>query len=268
MKKIICIPLALLMLTGCAASTENQTTEDLNRESVYQVSLLQGLTDGDFEGSVTIGELKNHGDTGIGTFNGLNGELIMLDGTVYQAAGDGSVNILPDTETIPFSNVTFFDEDETESVESVGSFEELLNILNTKVKEMGENNFYMVRINGTFDEMNVRSEYGQTEPYKTITEALAADQTFFDYANINGTMVGLYCPVYMSELNSAGWHFHFISEDKTKGGHVLGVKVNKAVIGYDKTEEFNMHLPSSAHFEGIDFSKDRSADVKKAETNE
>lgn len=268
MKRILCTSLALLMLTGCAAGTANQAAVDTDRETVYQVSLLQGLTDGDFEGSITIGELKKHGDTGIGTFNGLNGELIMLDGTVYQAAGDGSVNVLPDTETIPFSNVTFFDEDETESITNVESFEALTDILNAKVKEMGDNNFYMVRINGTFDEMNVRSEYGQEEPYKTITEALAVDQTFFDYENIEGTMVGLYCPVYMSELNSAGWHFHFVSEDKTMGGHVLGVKVNNAVIGYDKTDGFNMHLPSSEHFKAIDFSKDRSADVKKAETNE
>lgn len=268
MKRVLCTSLALLMLTGCAASTEKQTTDNLNRETVYQVSLLQGLTDGDFEGSVTIGELKNHGDTGIGTFNGLNGELIMLDGTVYQAAGDGSVNVLPDTETIPFSNVTFFDEDETQAIENVENFEALTDILNTKVKEMGENNFYMVRIDGTFDEMNVRSEYGQTEPYKTITEALAVDQTFFDYESITGTMVGLYCPSYMSELNSAGWHFHFVSEDREKGGHVLGVDVNNAVIGYDKTKEFDIHLPGSEHFESIDFTQDRSADVRKAETNE
>ena len=81
MKKIICTSLALLMLTGCAA---NVAKNDLNRETIYQVSLLQGLTDGDFEGSVTIGELKKHGDTGIGTFNGLNGELVLVDGTVYQ----------------------------------------------------------------------------------------------------------------------------------------------------------------------------------------
>ncbi|MBR0027976.1 MAG: acetolactate decarboxylase [Clostridia bacterium] len=265
MKKIICTSLALLMLTGCAA---NVAKNDLNRETIYQVSLLQGLTDGDFEGSVTIGELKKHGDTGIGTFNGLNGELVLVDGTVYQAAGDGSVNVLPDTETIPFSNVTFFDKDSAENIENVDSFEKLTNILNAKVKELGENDFYMVRIDGTFDEINVRSEYGQKEPYKTITEALATDQTFFDYKDINGTMVGLYCPKYMSELNSAGWHFHFVSDDKSKGGHVLGVKVKKAEIGYDKTEEFYMHLPSSSHFRGIDFAKDRSADVKKAETNE
>ena len=77
-----------------------------NKDVLYQVSLLQGLTNGDYYGSVPVTELKQHGDTGIGTFNKLNGELIMLDGGVYRAAGDGSVEAVSDEETIPFSIVT------------------------------------------------------------------------------------------------------------------------------------------------------------------
>ena len=77
-----------------------------NRDVIYQVSLLQGLTYGDYRGSVTIKELKEHGDIGIGTFNGLNGELIMLDGDVYRASGDGCVELVTEYETSPFAVVT------------------------------------------------------------------------------------------------------------------------------------------------------------------
>ena len=78
-------------------------------ESIYQVALLQSLAQGYFDGSITVADLKEHGDTGIGTFDGLNGEMIVLEGVVYQATGDGSVVVPADDETVPFSNVTFFE---------------------------------------------------------------------------------------------------------------------------------------------------------------
>ena len=74
-----------------------------NRETIYQVSLLQGLTLGDYNGSVSVADLKANGDTGIGTFDGLNGELIMSDGVVYRGLSDGSVEVVADDETIPFA---------------------------------------------------------------------------------------------------------------------------------------------------------------------
>ena len=55
-----------------------------NRDVLYQVSLLQSLANGDYTGSVTVGELKQHGDIGIGTFDRLNGEMIMLDGEAHR----------------------------------------------------------------------------------------------------------------------------------------------------------------------------------------
>ncbi len=100
-------------LTGCG----KDASETNNRESINQVSLLQGLTFGDYNGSLSAKEVKALGDTGIGTFDGLNGELVMLDGVIYRAAGDGSVEAVPDTETIPFCDVTFFDNDKSQSEE-------------------------------------------------------------------------------------------------------------------------------------------------------
>ena len=271
-----------LALAGCAqapaqqASTTSATTaasttataSAQNRETMYQVSLLQSLTEGDFEGSVTVGEYKQHGDTGIGTFDGLNGELVMLDGQVWQAAGDGSVNLMDDAETIPFGNTSFLDADETLDVSGIENFNALLEKLNARVAALGVNNFYLVRIDGTFAEMNVRSEYKQNKPYPTIVDALAADQTFFDLTQVEGSMVGVYCPPYLSSLNSAGWHLHFVSADHSKGGHVLNCKIDNATATIDLTKNFDLTLPTSEKFESTDFTVDRSSDVKKAETNE
>lgn len=260
-----------IALAGCSqpgSQSAEGASVTQNREAVYQVSLLQSLTEGDFEGSVPVGDLKRHGDTGIGTFDGLNGELVMLDGEVWQAAGDGSVNLMEDTATIPFGNVTFLDSDETLDVSGAESFEALLKQLNGRVAELGINYFYAVRIDGTFDKMNVRSEHKQEKPYPTIVEALAVDQTFFDLEEVEGSMVGMYCPPYAADMNSAGWHFHFVTADRSQGGHVLDCVVSKATATIDQTKEFDLALPGSQKFESTDFTVDRTADVKKAETNE
>ncbi len=268
---VACALAGVLALAGCAQTPAEPAEEQAgtqNRETMFQISLLQSLTEGDFEGSVTVGEFKQHGDTGIGTFDGLDGELVMVDGEVWQAAGDGSVNSMDDDATIPFGNATFLDADEALDVSGIASFEDLTAALDGRVEALGANNFYAVRIDGTFTKMNVRSEYKQEEPYPTIVDALAADQTFFDLENVEGSMVGVYCPPYMASLNSAGWHFHFVTADRTQGGHVLGCQVDKATASIDLTKEFDLALPGSEKFESTDFTVDRSADVKKAETNE
>jgi hypothetical protein len=97
-------------------------------------------------------------------------------------------------------------------------------------------------------------------------EVLAHDQTFFEYENIEGTMVGIYCPPYMSALNAVGWHLHFISDDKTKGGHVLDVNIADAVLTWDDTDGFEVRLPQNEMFAGFDLTIDQSEDIKKAET--
>ena len=244
-----------------------QNTHEQNRDVMYQVSLLQSLVYGDYSGSVTVKELKQHGDVGIGTFHQLNGELVMVDGEAYRAAGDGSVELVSDEETIPFSIVTYMDSDETRSLKEIPDFEALCGKLDQMTEEKGVNRFYMVRIDGMFREVNLRSVYAQEGSYKRLTEVMEHDQTFFDYKNIEGTMIGVYCPPYMASLNAAGWHLHFISRDKAKGGHVLGVNIADAVLTWDDTDGFQMRLPQNERFDRFDLTVDQSEDIKKVETN-
>ena len=150
----------VLVFTACASSgSAVKSIKEADREVLYQVSLLQGLTFGDYHGSITAGELKQNGDTGLGTFDGLDGEMIVLDGVVYKAKSDGSVEVVNDDETIPFSNVTFFDEDETVTLEVVADIDALKALLSEKIESRLPNGFCVIRIDGKFKEMNVRSEY-------------------------------------------------------------------------------------------------------------
>jgi acetolactate decarboxylase len=259
--------LCAMALGCCALAEEGAPAQEMgNGDTLYQVALLQSLVQGYYDGIVTVEELKRHGDTGIGTFEGVNGEMIVLDGTVYQAVADGSIAIPSDEETVPFSNVTFFDVDETLTLSGVADMAALQDAMNNAVSALGANCFYMVRLDGTFDSIKVRSEYKQEKPYRALDVALAEDQTEFDYEGIRGTIVGLYCPDYMGGLNTPGWHFHFISEDRTRGGHVLQVSVAEAEAAFDMTDGFEMALTREAAFQDMELAKDVNEAIHRAET--
>ena len=269
MKRLIQVlaMLCVMALGFCALAEEITSIQDTtNGDVLYQVALLQSLVQGYYDGIVTVGELKQHGDTGIGTFEGVNGEMIVLDGVVYQAVADGSIAIPADAETVPFSNVTFFDVDETLALSGIADMAALQEAVNGVVNELGANCFYMVKLEGTFDSIKVRSEYKQEKPYRMLDEALAEDQTEFDYEDIRGTMIGLYCPDYMGGLNSVGWHFHFINEDRTRGGHVLQVSVADAEAAFDMTDGFEMTLSRNAEFQDMALAKDVDEAIHRAET--
>ena len=265
---LLFVMLLLIIFFSSANAQSPSDNISAERDVINQVSLLQGLTFGDYNGSIPVAQLKELGDTGIGTFDALNGELIMLDGIVYRAAYDGTIEVVPDEETIPFSNVTFFDIDENIQLSGIDSVNTLKDMLDQKVSQTGDNRFYMVTVEGVFNTMQVRSELPQTKPYKPLAVVLETDQTFFDYENIAGTVVGLYCPAYMSDLNAVGWHFHFISDDRQAGGHVLNFSAEDISVSIDRSDYFAMVLPDNEMFNNFDLTIDQSEDIKKVETGE
>ncbi len=267
MKKLLAIIMAAILAASAAGCSSAQNAET-DKETIYQVALLQSLTQGYYDGIIKVSELKQHGDIGIGTFEGVNGEMIVLDGKVYQALGDGSVKEADDNETVPFSNVTFFDSDIKAELSGIKNIDALKTELDKQVNANGRNLFYFLKLSGKFNTMNVRSELKQEKPYKSLDKALATDQREFNYKDISGTVVALYCPDYMGGLNTPGWHFHFISDDKTKGGHILELAFDSAEAELDATQGFDMKLSDNKDFQAMELSKDVSDAIKKVETNE
>ena len=258
---VIAAVLAGLLTIG---STSAYADEE-NQENLTQVALLQSLAQGYFGGTVTVGELLTKGDTGIGTFEGLNGEMIAMDGKIYQALGDGTVIVAPDDTIIPYATVTFFDNEiqvKLSDIKDKAQFEEELN---AAVAKHGVNSFYMVKFSAEFSSILFRSEYGSKPPYPTLVEALKGKQTEFTEKNIKGTLVGLFCPSYMGELNTPGWHFHFLSDDKKKGGHILELSLKEATAYLDKTDKFTMLLHDDEEFHKINLAKDMNEDIRAAE---
>jgi len=235
----------------------------VDRETFYQISTIDALMQGVYDGIQPVGELKRHGDFGIGTFDALDGEMIVLDGVVYQARADGHVTRAADSQTVPFATVTYFDRD----LAVTTGFPMNISVFSAAMERQlpTGNMIYAIRMNGTFPLMTVRAIPAQQKPYPTLAEA-SKGQAVHSYANTTGTVVGFYTPAFFKGINVAGYHLHYISDDRTAGGHIIEFTVPaNTTVEYDVTPGFTMGLPTSGDFTGVDLSRDLSADLAKVE---
>ena len=234
-----------------------------DRRTLFQVSLLQALCQGDYEGHLSISELKRHGDIGLGTFEGLDGELIMLDGIVYRASADGSVSIVEDDST-PFACASFMDGGQSFEITS-SSFQEFSEKMDGILSGVGMNSPYFVKIHSRFPSMLLRSVPRQSGS-TPLSQAVAEQQVTWSYEDIEGTVVGLFCPSFMSALNNYGWHLHFISDDKKVGGHVLDLSMVGSTGQICRMDSLSILLPGTLGFQFKDLGSDMTGEIRRIES--
>lgn len=80
---------------------------------IYQTSTMGALLDGVYDGEVTIRELLRHRNFGLSTFDGLDGEVLVLDGRCHQLRADGSAEPAHPDKLTPFAVVTWFHADDS-----------------------------------------------------------------------------------------------------------------------------------------------------------
>ena len=262
---VIWVSAVVPLLFSCGKRI-GQPSDSVDRETMYQVATLQSLMVGNYDGFIQMDDLCQHGDIGIGTFSCANGEMIVLDGHVYQALWDGSVKEVEESETTPFANVTFFDCDIVADIQPVKTLSDLTSQLDSLVLFHGRNFIYALRMEVKADSATVRSELPQEKPYRPLAETLPAKQREFTYNHIDGTVVALYFPSFFSGQNATGWHFHFLSDDKSKGGHLLKLSMSTPVqASFDITSHFGLYLPEETSFCQRDLSDNMTGEIRKVE---
>jgi acetolactate decarboxylase len=110
---------------------------------------------------------------------------------------------------------------------------------------------YVIEAHGHFSHVKARSVPAQQKPYPVLTEAVK-NQTVFGFDDIDGTIVGVWFPDYMAGVNVAGFHLHFIADDRKRGGHLLDVSAADLVTAIDETDNFYMVLPGDGDFGRVD----------------
>ncbi len=234
-----------------------------NKDIVTQTSTIDALLAGVYDGEMTCRELLEHGDFGIGTFDQLDGEMIILEGNIYQVKSDGKV-YLPDPEVkTPFATICQFETDRTVSVALDSDYEAVKKLIDTHAPN--QNLFCAIKITGQFKSIKTRSVPAQSKPYPPLKE-VTANQPEFLMNEISGMIVGFRCPEYVKGINVPGYHLHFISSDHKQGGHVLSFETINSECELDILNKFFLTLPSGAkEFANVDLSKDRSKELRVVE---
>jgi len=241
-----------LLVQGCAS----------RQGQVYQYATINSLLAGVFDGDLSVGELRRQGDLGIGTFNGLDGEMMALDGRYYQIRADGKVYPATDAMLTPFATVTRFQASRTLVLTNVASLHDLEQQLDALLP--AKNLFYAFRIEAEVATLKARSVPRQQPPYPTLVEA-AKKQSVFDFQQVTGTLVGFRTPDFMQELNVPGYHFHFLTADRQAGGHVLDCALARATIQTAEVNQFLMRLPARGGFQKTDIARNRAAELRQVE---
>lgn len=244
----------VVLCSGCATVPSGALT---------QVSTIDALLAGVYDGHLSLNELLKHGDFGIGTFNGLDGEMLLLDGKIYQVKADGKVYTPSLDTTTPFAAVTNFEKEKSFPLESGINFKNLKKLID--IEAANKNVFCGIKIKGKFAKMKTRSVPAQIKPYPPLVE-VTKNQPVFNIEDVSGTIVGFRCPAYVKGINVPGYHLHFISDDLKQGGHILEFISENGEISLDIYNKFFLILPENNEaFQQTNLNIDRADELKKAE---
>jgi acetolactate decarboxylase len=240
---------------GCTGTTEQTEHEEpvKNNDLIYHYSILKALDNGVLEGSMKVADLLKHGDHGLGTFNQLNGEMIVLDHQVYRVTPEGEVVEAHEDILIPYTVVSFFETDKTISYggNEILDYENLQSMMDTLLPS--QNQFYAFRITGDFTYIKCGGVDRQERPYdKTILEILA-NRPVYEKEDISGILVGFWCPAYIGDINTRGFHLHFLADDRSMGGHLIAFEASSLEIQYDIKTGYKIMLPDTEEFKSANF---------------
>jgi alpha-acetolactate decarboxylase len=241
--------------------TESRETST-NQNHLYQFGFADYLLSGNYSGITPISGIKAKGTFGIGAPDNINGEITFEDGKTFLTTSTGQTSEISDTTKLALAVVTEFDKDfeislsQQEKGQLINSLDEILN---------DKNGMYAVKITGTFLRVKTRAFPAVTENPAPATASILDRQKFFELENVKGSLIGFKLPSYLGGLNIVGYHFHFLSEDKTKGGHVVDFKVENVEVEVDVLNGFEAELPQTKDFRDYDFGKDMELEIKKVE---
>lgn len=233
----------------------------ISHHTLYQISTATALVEGIYEGAVRVGMLRQHGDFGLGTFENLDGEMVALDGRFFQVRGDGSVNECKDAVLSPFAVMTHFVGNAAATLLSCDDLGALISRFD-KLRR-SDNLFFSLRVDGQFDHVRTRAMRKAQEGVPLVEAAKI--QPEFEFVNLRGTLVGFWTPDYARTLNVPGYHFHFISDDRKHGGHLLECSGQNLSLKIQDEDNLRIALPETTDFLKANLRRDPAEALAKAE---
>ena len=230
-------------------------------QTLFQVSTSRALVQGIYCEAMSSAQLLQHGDFGLGTFDLLDGEMVVLEGEVYQVGSDGTVKTVGGEVGTPYATVLPFKADTDSALSPVESFKQLCAVFDGH--RSSQNAFYAFRVDGTFSKVQTRA-MRMTQEGISLKQA-AATQPEFHFHNVVGTMVGFWSPPFAEAIGIPGYHLHFISDDRTQGGHVMDCAGDALRLRVQVVNELHLTLPRTEEFLRADLTASVTEDLDAAE---
>ncbi len=231
--------------------------------TLFQRSTIGALLAGIFDGDETVGELLKHGDFGLGTFNALDGEMVVLDGICYHVRSDGSAELADLQAHTPFAAITNFTAEHSFLVHESSTRSDLSHRID--VAGRSANLTIAVRITGHFVRVKTRTVSAQTRPYPSLDEA-SRTELEIELEDVDGTLVGFRTPEFEHSIGVAGYHLHFLDNTRTRGGHMLDFTLGRGRVEIMELTEIHLSLPTRGAFLTADLDpSDGAAKIRHAE---
>jgi acetolactate decarboxylase len=236
-----------------------------HQSEVYQYSTISALLDGVYDGEATVADILQHGDFGLGTFNHLDGEMVILDGICYRLRADGTATRAAQTDRTPFAAITRFHRDFEIPIRAPTDRAAVIAAIDQRITST--NLIYAIRVTGHFADLHTRTVMEQHQPYPPLTEATEG-QAEARFTDVAGTLVGFRTPDFEQGISVAGYHLHFLNDDRTAGGHVLDFTCERCDVAVSAASQLHLSLPTSGAFLQARLSADDMGDqITKAEGN-
>jgi acetolactate decarboxylase len=234
-----------------------------NYNKLFQFGVADAFASGLYNGELPLTTLKENGDFGLGAPDLIDGELTIYNGKVYQTKSNGQTAEAPETAKTPFAFVSHFKADATFSFVTPASRQNIFEQLDAYL--CNKNGMYAIRISGLFDHVKTRVfPPVDHEPFPPLADILSR-QNFFQFNNISGMLIGYKLPAYLDGINIKGYHFHFLSNQLTEGGHVLDFSIHHVKAEVAILTGVNLVAPASQSFMDYDFENAKS-DLEKVES--
>lgn len=249
------LPLAILVVVaaGLAACPSMGTRGAPPRDTLVQYGTLQALLLGQYDGDARADDFCRPGMLGLGTFQGLDGEMVVLNGVAYRVGFDGVVTPMPPDSLTPFMCVAAFRPEGACTIASGLDYAGLQARLDECLRS--PNLFHAIRIDGTFPYLKTRSVPKQQRPYPPLVDVIA-EQAEFTFEDVSGTLIGFYSPPYAGDFNAVGYHFHFLNDARDAGGHVLAIETGVHEAQIDALTRYEVTFPETVDFLGADLTED------------
>jgi acetolactate decarboxylase len=259
--------LLMMKRTVAEAETHDEVTGGVSRRNhqIFQAGLIAALIDGVYEGDMAVSELLDRGNFGLGTFNSLDGEMIVVDSACYRLGGGGAVSVPSGEELVPFAIVTHFRPDVSFEWRGKSSRTELIDRLSRSVPS--KNYLCAARITGQFSQVAVRNVVKQEPPFRPLA-AVTDGEPVSRLDDVAGVMVGFQTPAYERGIGVPGGHLHFIDDARAVGGHVIDFVSEQVTVEICIGTELVIRLPTTPEFEGADLDPpDLDVQVGRAENH-